>query len=134
MLDLIIAAALSQAASQAASQVAPGPEWRLAFRADGGEVFVDPASLRREGTMFDITVRSVFERVQPTGMKSAVTRHRYDCARQSVLVLNIHALDANGGTIRNGPPQGVLSLPRPAGGRSAHAAILTTYCPPRNVT
>jgi len=130
MLTLVIAAALSQAASQAA----PAPHWRLVHRAEGSEAFVDPASLRRDGGRFEIDVRFIFARVQPNGVKSMIARHRYTCARQSVMVLDRRTFDVRGATLRHGRPDGPMARDLPAGGRSAHAAILRGWCPARGRT
>lgn len=123
MLDLMIAAALAQAQ--------PAPLWRSVHSAETGEVFVDPASLRRDGQSFDITARAVFHEVTRSGMKTGITRNRYNCARQSMLTLHVHYFDANGRTIENRAATGALTRDRPVGGRSANAAILRLYCPRR---
>lgn len=123
MLTLILAAALAQAQ--------PAPAWRAVHRSEVSEVSVDPASLRRDGQSFDITVRAVFHRVTQQGLKSGISRHRYNCARQSIVTLHVHFFDINGRTIQNGAPTGVMARDRPVGGGSAHAAILRLYCPRR---
>lgn len=123
MFDLIVAAALHQAA--------PAPLWRSVYRYEGGEIFVDPASLRRDGDRFEITLRALFARVQPSGMKIGISRNRYNCARQSFVTLHVHYLDENGATIENRPARGFAARDRPVGGGSANAAILRDYCPRR---
>lgn len=122
MIELLAAAALLQAEATI---------WRPVYQAEGGEVFVDPASLRRDGDTFEIRVRALFATVRPSGMKSGITRNRYNCARQSFLTLHVHYFDADGETLENRPARGNYALDRPVGPGSANAAILREYCPPR---
>ncbi|HYD11752.1 MAG TPA: surface-adhesin E family protein [Allosphingosinicella sp.] len=122
MIELIAAAALVQAEA---------PQWRSVHRSERGEVFVDPASLRRDGDMFEITIRALFARVQPSGMKSGITRNRYNCARQSFVTLHVRYFDADGATMEDRPARGFAAQDRPVGAGSPNATILAEYCPRR---
>lgn len=123
MIGLILSAALLQGTC--------APQWRAVHRSDVSEVAVDPASLRRDGQRFEITARVLFHQVTQQGLKSGISRHRYNCARQSITTLHVHFFDANGRTIENRPATGAMARDRPVGGGTAHAAILRLYCPRR---
>jgi hypothetical protein len=98
MLDLILAAALAQAnaptdaappppgpclALDAATAPAGCPAWRLMLEGGGARIFIDPASVRRDGDRFEILFRGIF--AEPVdGARSVVMWQSFDCGARTV--------------------------------------------------
>src|SRR5262245_23699469 len=100
MLDLILAAALQQAAPDPCHAVPQGatqrscPPWRSASRNQRFEVFVNPASLTRDGAAFELSFRMVYFADLPQGGRSGVLRTRFDCANRTSAVLHLTTYNA----------------------------------------
>lgn len=133
MLELIVAAALAQAANpcNAIADGAPPagcPQWRLVRREEGLVAFIDPASFQRDGTAFMVDQRVVFDREQSERhVRSFIQRLRFDCVERTVSGLNIRAFDNAGNMVLEGSsPTPRTGTPAP---NSPGEALLAEYCP-----
>lgn len=140
MLDLMIATALLQAAAQAGPDrchaADPGArpagcvQWRAVGRDERSELFVDPASVRRDGATFDIATRIVFaEPQEEEAMRSGVTLSRFDCAARTWSLRHSAYYDGGGTLIVGGDVTGDEADPQPIPPTGPLAALLTEYCP-----
>jgi hypothetical protein len=91
----MIAAALLLAAAQPA-----GPAWELVFESPGGRLFLDPASLRRDGGAVEFSFRAVRNSPDSDGHQTALVASRVDCAARTMTVLSERFLDATGNVVR----------------------------------
>ena len=76
MTILILAAAL-------AAQVLPAPgtvRWEFVAEDASGRIYLDPASMRRDGDIARILVRGVSKRPAASGASVMMMRFRFDCA------------------------------------------------------
>lgn len=133
MIDLMLAALLLQApnpchALDAATTRPRGcPAWRYTGRADGDDTWMDPASLRRSGTGFDLIERVVF--AQPIGAtRSAIVAMRYDCTRRTAAPLHVTLYDARGGRLGAETQTGPDAAPQVPPPGSWNARALIEYC------
>jgi hypothetical protein len=136
MIELIIAAAFLQAADpcNAVGAAAPAlrcPSWRSVGQDTESELFVDPASLRRDGGTFDIATRIVFGAAQQGGMRSGVVTARFDCARRTWAFLHSAYFDARGVVIVEGDSTGTEAAPQAVAEGGPIAGLLTEFCPRR---
>jgi len=141
MLDLIIAAALSQAATGAPARAAPChawgppsgrpecPAWLTLSRDTQGELMVDPDSLRRDGSAFEITVRYVYAEAAQDVIRSIATGFRFDCAARTVAMGRGHAYDDAGVQLDEEEPNEGYTDPAPVLPDAREAVVLTEYCP-----
>lgn len=140
MLDLVIAAALAQiATTQAAADpchaVPPGdtnrscPLWRLAQRFERFDIYANPASVVRGAASFEIHLRIVYPTDRPLGLRSAISRNRFDCTARTSQFLHITTYNAAGMILddRDALPDEGLLQPVPAD--SPNGALLVEYCP-----
>lgn len=135
MLDLIVAAALQQAAPDPCHAVPQGttrrscPPWRSASRSERFEIFVNPASLARNGATFELSFRMVYAADLPRGGRSGVLRTRYDCANRTSAVLHIITYNAAGAILEDRETRGDERAPQPAAPGTPNGAMLAEYCP-----
>jgi hypothetical protein len=139
MLDLIIATALAQTAAQPTRDPChaadPGArpagcvQWRAVARDERSELFVDSASVRRNGTAFDIATRIVFaEPQEEEGMRSGVTISRFDCTARTWSLRHSAYYDGDGNVIVEGDVTGDEAAPQPIP-PGPLADLLTEFCP-----
>jgi hypothetical protein len=137
MLELMIAAALTQSgAADPCHAVGPAPrpaacrQWRPLHRDGHAELFVDPASLRRDATGFEIMMRMVFATPQEEeGMRSSVSTNRFDCAARTWALRHSAFYDSSGALIVEGQITGEAGAPGPVEPDNPVARILTEFCP-----
>jgi hypothetical protein len=139
MIELMIAAALVQAAPPPAdpcNAVAPPeqprqgcPQWRFVGRNETAEAFVDPASVRPDGSTFRANLRIVYYQDLPNGIRSGISRMRFDCARRTTAGERMTLFDAGGGQRDDGPLTGRDAEPYPAVPGEPGAALLDEFCP-----
>lgn len=136
MLNLILAAALAQVgpdpchAADPAARPAACVRWRSVARDEQSELFVDPASVRRHNTGFDIATRMVFaEPQEEEGMRSGITTSRFDCTASTRSLRHSAYYDGDGTVIVEGDVTGDEADPQPIPRESPLAALLTEFCP-----
>ena len=139
MIGLILAAALVQAAAADPCQAAdapPGlahcPAWREIGSNAGASIYVDPASLRRNGTGFEIEIRLVLLPIPSEEMRSSVGLFAFDCARRTYAIRRMTAYDAGGRRVADEPMRdsaGPGDPGQPVPPDSADAFLLAEYCP-----
>ena len=134
MIDLLLAAALLQTADPCHA-VPQGetaracPAWRSTGRTDRFEVFVNPASLARRGNTFEISLRIVYAAANPGGMRSGVSRQRFDCAARTNTMLHLTTYDAAGAVQIDRDAHAREAAPATAPPGSPNEALLTEFCP-----
>lgn len=139
MLDLLLAMALVQAqppvpVPNPCHAVPQGrthrscPVWRSEGRDGQGEIFSNPASLTRSGTGFEMSFRIVYDADQSGGMRSLVTRHRFDCANRTFIILTLGVYTASGIGAEGRPPA-ADAPPAPVTPGSPGERFLAEYCP-----
>lgn len=138
MIGWLVAAALAQAPAPAAGPCyavanPPGqagcPTWRELRRAAEGALSVDPASLRRAGSAFEIQVRFVYDEAGAGVIRSIVTAFRFDCGGRTVAMGRGHAYDAAGVMLDEEEPREDYTPPAPVAPGAPEAAVLAAYCP-----
>lgn len=135
MLGLTIAAALLHAPNPCYVPGAPAglpgcPVWRRIDANDDGTLFADPATLRRSGSRFELTVRIVFAQDDGGGFESVVAHYRYDCAARTSTLLSVTGYDARGNTVPDPEAGKGEEPPDPAPDDSPGGAMLRAYCQP----
>ena len=137
MLDLVIAAALAQAPPAPDPCHAADPlvrpsacvQWRRVTSDERSALFVDPASVRRVGTAFEIATRLVFaEPQEEEGMRSGVTISRFDCAARTWSLRHSAYYDGDGNVIVEGDVTGDEAAPQPIP-PGPFAGLLAEFCP-----
>ena len=140
MLDLMIAAALlqAQAAPPApdpcfvgapAALPAACPRWRqvqLARANADASGYVDPASVRREGTIVDIDTLTILREPVAGNITRFTARVRLDCTARTSLVLRLTGYDAAGVKVHEGAAEAATPQPAPAG--TPRAGLLDDFC------
>lgn len=121
MLALILAAMLSQSP--------PEPRWRPVGRVGGVEIFVDARSINRSADSFDIDVRTLFGQPTTDGTRSAITRTRFNCTRQTWVRLSSRFFDTAGSLLEESTDSD--SQERPARWDTTDGRIVDLFCPPR---
>ena len=135
MLELLIAGYMLQAPDpcQAAGPAARPASCRQWRRVDGdanAELFVDPASLRRDATGFEITTRIVFATPrEEEAMRSGVVTNRFECAARTWALRHSAYYDSDGTLIVEGEATGDTAEPEPVEPDTPIARLLTEYCP-----
>ena len=135
MIDLMLAALLLQnvspcdAVERAGPPPADCPRWESWTQTAPADLFFDPASVRREGTGFEITTRTVYVAWREDGVRSARTRYRYDCAQRTVATTWLTTFDASGTELTAGAPGGANPPARRVLARMAADRLLTRFCP-----
>lgn len=137
MIDLMIAAALAQAGTpDRCHAVGPAARpstcriWRPLAGDDRAELFIDPASVRRDATGFEIDTRIVHATPQEEeGVRSGVTTNRYDCAARTWALRRSAWYDSDGALIVEGEVDGEAAAPEPVPADGPMAALLTEFCP-----
>lgn len=135
MLDLLLAA-LAMQAPDPCHAVGPAPrpsacrQWRLLDRDGEAELFIDPASLRRDATGFEIATRIVFATPQEEeGMRSGVTTNRFDCVARTWALRRSAYYDSDGTLIVEGEAAGDEAAAEPIPADAPMAPLLTEFCP-----
>ena len=137
MIELLIAAMLMQS-EPAACHAVPRPaalpagcaQWRPVGRLADSALFVDPASLRRDGAAFEIALRILYDEPQEEeAMRSGVTIARFDCAARTRALRRIASYDGGGTLIEARAVTGDEADPEPLPSGSPFAGLLTEYCP-----
>ena len=134
MIDLLLAAALAQAgaASTPLRCAAPDgpaecPHWRLVVRTGIGAGYLDPASIRREGALVELTTLLVGREPIEDGANRIVERVRFDCARRTAQSLHRTMFSPDGELIRDGSdPEAV---PVAVVANSPFDLLLRDHCP-----
>jgi hypothetical protein len=139
MLDLIIAAALAQAAAPAAGPPDPCnaagraeqalagcPTWRLVARGAQGRGFVDPESARRDGDRVEVMTRTLLNSPLGGDVHSFNVRLELHCASRRTRSLEFAGFDAAGA--RN-YARGADEQPRAATPGSPFSQMLDEFCP-----
>ncbi|HYD11758.1 MAG TPA: surface-adhesin E family protein [Allosphingosinicella sp.] len=138
MIDLVMAAALAQAgagpdpchAAAPAARPATCRQWRRLAGDDQVELFIDPASVRRDAAGFEIDTRIVYATPQEEeGMRSGVTTNRYDCAARTWALRHSAYYDESGTLLVEGDTSGDAADPEPVPAGSPMAGLLTEFCP-----
>jgi hypothetical protein len=134
MFDLMLAAMLMQPADPCHSAAPPGPPRCPAWRPfsavfAGREMLVDPASVRRDGTAFEIAMRTTHTTDQPGGVRSGITVNRFDCARQTVVPRQMTAYDARGAIMARVDTAGLRAVPEPLGHSGPWVELAAEFCP-----
>jgi hypothetical protein len=139
MIELMIAAALAQAAPppmdpcNAADQPDGGrpgcPHWRFVGRNERAEVFVDPASVRPDGSTFRANLRIVYYQDLPNGDRSGISRMRFDCARRMDAGERMTLFDAAGRQTADALLAGPDAELHPVAPGQPAAALLDEFCP-----
>lgn len=134
MLDLMIAALLQTAdpchdVAQAVPPPANCPAWRRFLQREEADIFVDPATMRRDGAVVDARTLAVFRAAFPSGMRSAISRDRYDCATGTTTWLHLTAYDAAGVVIADFDVTGEQARPQVHPPGSPGAAMMAEFCP-----
>ena len=135
MLELILAALVTQAPDpcHAAGPAARPPtcrHWRRLAGNDEAELFVDPASVRRDAAGFEIATRIVYATPQEEeGVRSGVTTNRYDCAARTWALRRSAWYYSDGTLIVESEVEGEVAAPEPIPADGPMAALLTEFCP-----
>lgn len=135
MIGLILAAALQTQpdpchAADPGARPAGCVQWRLVGRDERFELFVDPASVRREGAAFDIATRIVFaEPQEEEAMRSGVTTSRFDCTARTRALRRIFYYDGGGTLIEEREVTGDEAAPEPVPRTGPIAGVLAEFCP-----
>ncbi len=135
MLELMLAAALLQTpdpchAADPGARPAGCVQWRLVGRDARSALFVDPASLRRDGAAFEVVTRTVFgEPQEEEAMRSGVTTFRFDCAARTWSLRRSAHYHGDGTLIEAREVTGDEADPQPVQPDSPLAALATEFCP-----
>lgn len=133
MIDLLIAAVLQQLPVErcyaVATPPASCPAWRSLYREGGGEMFVEPASVRRDGDRLEVRVRVLLDQAGNGGVRTYLGTYRYDCRARTATMLRFAAYDAGGGELENAPATGAEAEPQRAAAGTPNAAVLDALCP-----
>jgi hypothetical protein len=97
----------------------------------GGELFADPASLRRDGTRFELRLRFLYAEAGAGEVRSIVSAFRFDCAARTVAMGGGHGYDAAGAQLDEEEPREDFTPPAPVAPDAREAAVLAAYCPRR---
>jgi hypothetical protein len=134
MIDLLIAAALAQAADpclaiDAGTTRPPGcPAWRPLFQDQGTMAFVDPASVRRSGDTFEILQRATFPELR-NGAASVTVLYRVDCGRRTLTGVRAFFYDPRGIRLREYRPTGANAEPTAIPPGAPFDRIRAEFCP-----
>jgi hypothetical protein len=135
MIDLLLAAMLLQGAADPcmAADAAAGapncPAWRSVYTQGDAEVFADPAAERRDGNVVEVRARTVFRAAREHGVRSVISRDRYDCVARTVAIVHFQAFDAEGRTLVDMPIPAAQAAPTAPLPGSPNAALLARFCP-----
>lgn len=133
MLDLMIAAVLQQQPVDpcytAGIPPVGCPAWRSLYRGGGGEMFAEPASVRRDGDRFEVRVRVLFDEPGDGGARTLVGTYRYDCRAQTSAMLHFSAYDGGGRRLADADATGPDAQPQTAEAGTPNAAVLDAFCP-----
>ena len=140
MLDLILAAALAQAAAPGPVPAGPclalGAEtgtpgcasWRLLLNTGGSQVFIDPASIRREGARFDLLFRATFP--QPVdGARTVLMWQSFDCAARTVTTRRVVFYSEAGAVVSGHVMTDAEARPEPVVQGSSFERVRAEFCP-----
>jgi hypothetical protein len=131
MLDLIIAAALLQTnACNAVDRPGPAgcPDWQMLHDGPEVQVLAEPASVRRNGNVFELRFRLIFAADQRNGTRSGIVTYRFDCAGETGTLLQSRYYTAAGAPLADGPRPSGRALASPPG--SPNRAALDRFCLP----
>ncbi len=136
MLDLLIAAALTQAETPAADSCnAAGwpqggrsgcPAWQLVAQSAEGSGYLDPGSLQRDGDRVELTTRTLLNRPMEGGAVSILARVRLDCARRTLMIVLVSGWDPAGVRLFEGVPPD--ERPAPPARNSPSATMMRNAC------
>lgn len=134
MIELMLAAALMQEpagcnAVPATAAPADCPQWRHLSRDRDGDIFVDPASVRRNGDRLEARMRVVNAREQSGRSRSANTRVWIDCVRRQGAALHMTLFATDGAQLGDFDVTGEAARPRVITPGSPSLRILADYCP-----
>ena len=104
------------------------PQWRFLRRNERLEVFANPASLSRHGDNFEIGLRTVYASEQARRVRSAVTRHLYDCARRTNVMLHVTTYDTVGAVVEDRDALSHEAVPASAPRGAPGETLLRDYC------
>lgn len=134
MFELILAAALAQAASAPdpcnaagrATQPLPGCTiWEPVRRNADGDGYVDPTSARRDGDHVEVNVRLLLD-APVENAHSIQTRFRLNCVARTARQVHLAAFDASGRVIAQGAAPD--DAPRPVRPDTPYADLLDRFC------
>ena len=139
MLDLLIAAALTQGANAAPDPChalvrpdplpAACPRWRPLARNGANLVALDAASVVRTGESFTIHVRLTYSTGPRDGVGSAVQRTRIDCRARTEAGEYIILYDPEGRSLGGAAPTGEDAAATPIRPGEPIETVLTEFCP-----
>lgn len=108
-------------------QQADAGAWRLVMRTEDAEIYIDPGTLRRDGTMF--TIREKLVLAQPRhGIHMMVVLVRFDCVRRTHMLMHQVQIDPDGRVLYDADSPAPYERNTSAG--TPPDAILTEFCPP----
>jgi hypothetical protein len=90
------AAAAAILISAGATGQAPDATWIQVSRHAGGPIFIDPASVRRDGNYATVVSRTDLEQALDDGTRTLVVRYRYDCVNRTSDLLYLEQLAGDG--------------------------------------
>lgn len=114
-----------------AAQILPAPDsvpvWE-AFQEDAeSRNFFDPASIRRDGAVARVVIRSVMHRAT-AGFKTVMIRARIDCRRRAIGIEATDGYGEDGRLIRSAePPPSAIAM-TPVGNVPTYARLVERAC------
>jgi hypothetical protein len=135
MLELMLAALAMQAPDPCfvgPPEAAPAqcPRWRqvrLVRQITDATGYVDPGSVRRDGTAVELSTLTVLTAPIANNISRFVVRARLDCAARTSVVLRTTGYDAAGVQVHDAPVTADAPQPAPAG--SPRAVLMDEFCP-----
>ncbi len=100
-----------------AAQVLPAPNsvpaWAFVAEDASGRIYVDPASVRRDGDIARILVRGVAKRPAASGASVMMMRFRFDCRQRTIGIEAVDGYGADGRLTgsREATPETVAAAP-----------------------
>ena len=122
---------LTMAALAWAAQMLPAPaavRWEKVAEEADGHSFLDPASIRREGDLARLVVRTDLRAARPDTIRMLVLRIAIDCRRRTIGIQSGDSYAEDGSFVRSvEAPSGAINFV-PLGLTDAHARLYGRAC------
>ena len=110
-----------------AAQTSANERWHRVVNSNKGQIFLDPATLQRDGDSRTILIRAILA-IESRGVASTHVRMRFDCARRTFTLLHMTAFAADGSQLLDGEAPAEVAGPHELNQDPDNIALVDGVC------